>query len=408
MIEQLRLERDKKYLVGVSGGSDSMGLLSMLIEQKYHVVVCTVNYKLRENADKEEQIVKDYCAKHSLDCYSYYPKQTKKGNFQKWAREARYDFYYQIYTKENCDYLLLAHQKDDYLENYLMALERKSHGWFYGIEEYGYHHNMKIIRPLLAYRKLEIREYCLANQIPFGDDESNFSDKYTRNRIRHHLVEQASQKEISKWCHEIEEFNNTQLLKLQQFKMMYPDNSCSLDCYSKQDSQTRKDLLRYFIYNVNPNGSYSGEFITEIDRQICSCKKSLVVSISTNYDLVCQYGQISLCKKREDYCYQIESLTYQTYPNFILAKQGKLIEGLTVTKDDFPIKIRNYKDSDTIKLRFGNKKVNRILIDKKVSYQDRNNWLVIENKNGTIIYVEKVGCDIEHYSTNMNLFVLKS
>ena len=118
---ELNLDRTRKYVVGVSGGSDSMTLLDLLVKQGYMVVVCHVNYHHRATSDRDENIVKDYCMKHNVKVYVNNPQYPGKENFQKWAREVRYQFYYQIYIKHQCSGLLLAHEMDDHIENYLMA-----------------------------------------------------------------------------------------------------------------------------------------------------------------------------------------------------------------------------------------------------------------------------------------------
>ena len=52
-----------------------------------------------------------------------------------------------------------------------------------------------IIRPLMAYSKRELEAYCRENAVPFGIDESNLTDHYARNRIRHEIVDRMSEKE---------------------------------------------------------------------------------------------------------------------------------------------------------------------------------------------------------------------
>jgi tRNA(Ile)-lysidine synthase len=56
---------------------------------------------------------------------------------------------------------------------------------YLGIRQNGNYKNLKIFRPLLfSYRKKDTDNYCKKNNISFGVDETNFTDKYTRNRIR--------------------------------------------------------------------------------------------------------------------------------------------------------------------------------------------------------------------------------
>jgi len=76
-------------------------------------------------------------------------------------------------------------------------------------------------------------------------------------------------------------------------------------------------------------------------------------------------------------------------------------------EDDFPITIRNAQAGDVIQLRFGRKKLNRWFIDRKIPKKERKIWPVVTNKDGIVILVPKIGCDIAHFSNNPTLFVLK-
>ena len=49
--------------------------------------------------------------------------------------------------------------------------------------------DVHVVRPLLAYTREELLEYCTRFAVVYGDDESNFTDDYERNRIRHHQLE---------------------------------------------------------------------------------------------------------------------------------------------------------------------------------------------------------------------------
>jgi tRNA(Ile)-lysidine synthase len=86
---------------------------------------------------------------------------------------------------ENYDYILTAHHADDNLETFLINLTRGTGlEGLTGIPE----QNDKIIRPLLFSSRLEIDNYAKENTIEWREDSSNASDKYVRNKIRHHLI----------------------------------------------------------------------------------------------------------------------------------------------------------------------------------------------------------------------------
>ena len=55
-----------KCVVACSGGPDSMALLDQLNKQGKDIVVAHVNYKHRDTADRDENIVKDYCKKYDI------------------------------------------------------------------------------------------------------------------------------------------------------------------------------------------------------------------------------------------------------------------------------------------------------------------------------------------------------
>ena len=395
---------DARYLLGVSGGCDSMALLDMAVKEKLNIVVCFVNYKLRKTADLEEELVMEYCKKNNVELHVYYPVQEEKDNFQKWAREARYGFYKQIYDEKKCQALLLGHQKDDHLENYLMARERGSHGWYYGIRPRSFHHDMFIIRPLLDMRKKDTRQYCLDNNVPFHDDESNFTDKYTRNRIRHNLVETASDEQIAAWIREIDEFNKKQEYKLGRFDVKYYGMDIPIADFECEEYQN--DLIRWLIYQSEREGSYSDAFIEDIVKSILSSPKGHK-KLENGYLLNWEYGIIYVWKPEEPFELVLNELTYGAYDSFLLSEDGRKIEGVHLRKDDFPVRVRYCREGDTIKMRYGHKKLNRFFIDRKMLTRDRQKCLVMVNKDDEVIFADGIGCDVKHYSPNFNMYLVK-
>ena len=100
MFEQYN--KDLKYLVAVSAGPDSMALLDMLYKDGFNLVVCHVNYKTREDSDKEENIVRNYCKDNNIKIYVNIYHDNSKGSFEDKARKFRYNFFADIYKKRKC------------------------------------------------------------------------------------------------------------------------------------------------------------------------------------------------------------------------------------------------------------------------------------------------------------------
>ena len=70
MLDESLLDKNRKYLVGVSGGVDSMALLDMLVKKAYNVIVVHYNYHFREDRDLDETLVRSYCQNHHLPFYA--------------------------------------------------------------------------------------------------------------------------------------------------------------------------------------------------------------------------------------------------------------------------------------------------------------------------------------------------
>ncbi|GHU31987.1 hypothetical protein FACS1894166_04450 [Bacilli bacterium] len=181
--------QDVKYLAAVSGGPDSMALLNMY--RKQIKMVCHVNYHRRPTANRDANIVKNYCKAHKIPCSvlnvtsaMYKKYDNLSHNFQTMARLIRYDFFKTISKKTKISTILIAHNKDDFLETALMQKEKESAALFYGINELAQFGGLKVYRPLLSIRKPDLKAFCDIMEIPYGIDETNENDKYARNKIR--------------------------------------------------------------------------------------------------------------------------------------------------------------------------------------------------------------------------------
>jgi tRNA(Ile)-lysidine synthase len=178
-----------QYIAAVSGGPDSMCMLNMY--KKNIVAVCHVNYKKRQSADRDMQIVKHFCLKNKIRFFPLIINKNKltkylkiNKNFQNAARLIRYDFFNQCASKIKNFNLIVAHTKSDFLETALMQKQRNSKTLFLGIHEHGKYKDLNIYRPILNMTKNETLAYCLKNKILYGIDETNELPIYERNIVR--------------------------------------------------------------------------------------------------------------------------------------------------------------------------------------------------------------------------------
>jgi bifunctional protein TilS/HprT len=137
MLDESLLDKNRKYLVGVSGGVDSMALLDMLVKKAYNVIVVHYNYHFREDSDLDENLVRSYCQNHHLPFYVRQgdKKEYQKGNFEMLAREKRYAFYKEIGDLNGIDTIILGHHLNDHLETIVMQLQRHNTKGYLGIKE---------------------------------------------------------------------------------------------------------------------------------------------------------------------------------------------------------------------------------------------------------------------------------
>lgn len=396
-------ERKQTWVVGVSGGGDSMALLQMCIAEGIHVIVAHMNYQKRSSAKRDEEGVVAFCKAHSILVEVRKQEEQCIGNFQAFARLKRYQFYQELIQRYHCAGVLVAHQLDDHLETYLMQQKRKMIPQYYGlcdhVELYGCH----VVRPLLAYTKAELEEYCKDNGVPYWLDESNLSNDYTRNQIRHEQIERMSLAQKHTLAKEIQ-VRNEQLHQRRQAIQTFLatwDHQCA-SLLAQEDAPL---ILHTWIQKTCGHAISHKEELTLI--QMIKQANNWTRTINCSYDIRKEYGNLQLIEKAEGFTYSYPRLCYETTPYFTICDHGARIESITLTSKDFPITIRSYQPGDYIQMRFGKKKLNRWFIDRKIPLQERKLWPVVVNAAGKIVFVPKIGCDIAHFSNNPNAFVIK-
>ena len=183
--------KDKKLLIAISGGVDSVILTHLFSELNFDISLAHCNFQLREKeSDLDEEFVKLLSQKTSNQIFTIKfdtEKFASKNKFsiQIAARELRYNWFQKIIKKHSFDYVLTAHHADDNLETFLINLTRGSGlDGFTGIPRI----NGNIVRPLLAFSREEILAYAKTNTIDWREDASNATTKYIRNKIRHKVL----------------------------------------------------------------------------------------------------------------------------------------------------------------------------------------------------------------------------
>ncbi len=181
----------KRLLLTVSGGVDSMVMLSLFIESGYRVGVAHCNFQLRGvESEEDEELVAREAARYGVPCYNRRfdtaGEMERTGeSMEMAARRLRYAWFEELCQNEGYDLIAVAHHADDSIETFFINLLRGT--GLRGLT--GIHtQNGRLIRPLMFASRKEILEYAVAHHIPFREDSSNRSTKHLRNKIRLGLV----------------------------------------------------------------------------------------------------------------------------------------------------------------------------------------------------------------------------
>lgn len=399
--------KNQRWIIGVSGGPDSMALLDMCVQHHIEVVCAHVNYHHRPTADRDQLLTQKFCDQHNLVCQIYSVTEQGKGNFQQWAREVRYQFFQQLCQEVQATGVLVAHQLDDHLETALMQMQSGRSVNYWGIQESSQVCHVQVVRPLLMWQKQELLDYCLGNKLPFGIDESNLTQDYRRNQLRHQIIEKMSiqQKEALKRRFTL--LNQAHTRKIQQAIQLCDWQRESLEVSQLQPLSIHDQSFIVRQWFLAHGVSLSSRFLSQI-LQLVKRNQNCQIPCQDQLQLSLNYGKLELVKTEEvSYCYVLDKIEWMTTPWFTLALQGESTEAVTLAAEDYPITIRNAKASDEIQLRFGKKKLNRWFIDRKIPHSMRKSWPVVLNCHQEVILVPKIGCNVTHYSNNPNCFVIK-
>lgn len=374
----LELDKSKKYVVACSFGPDSMALLDLCLKNKLKIVVAHVNYHKRDVSNFEEQSLREFCNKNHIEIEVLDTTNLEhSGNFQEWARETRYKFFKKVAEKYSCFGVLVAHQEDDVIETYLMQKKRGNVVKYWGITVENDIFGMKVIRPLLGYSKQELLDYDIANKIPYSIDESNLTDNYTRNKVRHHDVKLLS---------EVERKNIINFIKNQQQNSYKIDTEFDSIEFITFSDENLVYLLDYFMEKVCEHRDLSHKFLTQIKKAIES-KSTFSIQITNSILLESNYGVVNIInsKKLESYCYKF-SQKLETDLLKIDFSQGAEDRNIYDTKN---LLVRNLKLNDEIKINNYTCKARRLFIDWKVPKYLRKIWPCICGQDGTILYVPR-------------------
>jgi tRNA(Ile)-lysidine synthase len=218
---------DARYLIGVSGGRDSVALLHWLISMGYQdLTVCHLNHQLRgRSSDADARFVKRLVQRYNHELVGNALRlpgartgrrsarrapacriefevgsaniralgKKQKMSVETAAREARYAFFAKTAHRRNCRTIFVAHHADDLVETFLINLFRGAGGTgLAAMREISTRRidgiDLTIVRPFLCVWRKEIDSYVHKHRLKFREDATNKNLTPLRNRIRHRII----------------------------------------------------------------------------------------------------------------------------------------------------------------------------------------------------------------------------
>ena len=399
--------KEKKLLIAISGGIDSVVLTHLLSRLNFNISLAHCNFNLRgTESDLDTVFVKDLAKKLEIRCFttSFETERIAKENKESTqiaARNLRYSWFQEIRQENNFDYILTAHHADDNLETFLINLTRGSGlDGFTGIPEI----NGNIVRPLLKFSREEIEVFAKEEKISWREDQSNTSTKYVRNKIRHNILPVL--KEINPSL--LDTFSKT-LTHLQESTQIISDRVAAI---SKKVVLKENDIIKFRIDEIqqlsNPKAyvyqllraynftefndvynllsAQAGKQVFSKTHVILKDRDFLILSIREVASKETQELKFHISKNTAKITYPIH-LTFEE----IAAQTIQNKNTIYVSKESvkFPLIVRKWRNGDYFHPTGmqGKKKLSKYFKDEKLSLLEKNNTWLLCNNNDAIIWI---------------------
>ena len=387
---------NKKLILALSGGIDSMVLADLMLKAKADFVVAHCNFHLRgEESDGDEQFVREYAEHNGL---TIYVKQFDTTGYAKEhglsiemaARELRYAWFEELRQQLGYDYIAVAHHADDQLETFFINLLRGAGiRGLKGMQPV----NGNLIRPLLDVSREEIHQYALEKGIQWREDHTNAETQFLRNKIRHELlpvidgISKEGRASILKSIHHLASENDLyrELLKEKLFQVVEQDGDTQYIAYQRFPFSVFRfpflfEWLRDFGFNEDQvhsiyeamNGQPGTSFFSPTHRVT-------IERDGLELTPICQQSDVSL------------ELSYQQ----IEKKAGFTIDPspqvaqLDYDKLAFPLKLRKWQAGD----RFhplglkGSKLLSDFFVDQKMTTRQKEACQVLTTAQDEIVWI---------------------
>ncbi len=409
----LKLDRaDKRIGIALSGGADSVALLSVCLEMGWEVDALHCNFHLRgEESDRDQRFVTELCGRLGVGLstisFNVASRMANTNESVEMAcRELRYEWFAEMARKLHLDYIAIGHHRDDNAETFLLNALRGC--GIAGVKGIPFQRGI-YIRPLLDVSHQEILAYLEESGLPHVTDSTNAENEYGRNKIRNMILPEIEEhfpggsRLIAKTARILSDQHRLLISLLKEKREKYVDRDGRIFVARLLENED-PDVVSSLLYHL-----LDGELEADrIDRLIaCAGNSGKIYAGRDGNEYLFDRGILSLLpdnrqSDRETFTYEFPTLTINalkaTPYRIDTGVDGMTIEARIVTRNEFkPLRDPSYAWFDTTLLscgtiRFrhsvrgdriepfgmkGSTLVSDIFSDNKLSFNDKKKQLVM-------------------------------
>jgi len=409
--------RGDTLFLAVSGGPDSLALLHFFASIKtswdLQLHTLTVDHQLRGQASKDDaQFVYETSLQYGIPCtigQADVKQYAIKHNIgiQAAARKARYEFFLEQMKKEKKAKLVLGQHLDDQVESIVMQFIKGVRQKGMPIKRMIDQH--ELIRPFLCVTKDDIWQYVNKHQLEARIDQSNEDLTYTRNRVRKQIVPLLKKENpnlnesLTKVAQElVEEDQFLNELAEEKLKKIASLTDQKVTFSIRDFAVERLPLQRrmfHLILNYLQCNQVDKDYFSTFYKWLQTDKPNSELSFNT-FTIIKSYEKIEVIKGKlmilpyEEKLHINESLQLPngwTIHLFDRRKKTEEMSSFTVEKSliKWPLIVRTRQDGDRIRPVHlnGTKKVKNIFIDAKIPKHERDEWPIVVNGDGEILWI---------------------
>jgi tRNA(Ile)-lysidine synthase len=404
------LSGNRPVIVGFSGGSDSVALLTVLLRLGYQCIAAHCNFHLRgEESDRDEVFAKNFAYTSGVPFYKtdfntcLYASE-KRISKEMAARELRYKWFEKMRESLDAQAIAVAHHRDDNVETCLMNLIRGTGiRGLRGIQP----KNGFVVRPLLCLSREDILAWIEKEQLTYVTDSSNFSDAYLRNFIRLRilpLLEEINplvKEAVARTCRHLSSVETIyqSVIEKARVTVMKESNRISIAellLFPSPEAILHELLIPFhFTRQVTENifsalNKESGKIFYSSTHRLIKDRDFLLISAIEKANT-----QVYTIKPEEDIWQGPVNLSFRkiTFDKAFCPEKNKSIALFDYNKLTFPLTLRTWQPGDWF-IPFGmkgHKKLSDYFSDRKYSRLDKERiWLLCSGNNIIWIVGERI------------------